>query len=198
MAKEEAPVKLGAYAKGVSIPESLQDVEAVRSCRTPIAMKYDFVPGTTSQTYLSSMEDKKIMGMVSPVDGAVFIPPRGVDPRHGVLMTDYAELDHTGHVGNFCITSLPIPGRTDLELPYVSAWIHLDGADVGFIGLVQGIEADKVRIGMRVKAHWKPDDELGKTAENILYWEPTGEPDVPVDEAGNHAWHVKQGGGDDA
>jgi uncharacterized OB-fold protein len=198
MAKEESSVTLGAYVGDVSIPESLRDVEAVRSCRTPIALKYDYVPGTTSQTYLTEMANKKIMGLKSPVDGAVYVPPRGVDPRHGAIMTEYVELAHTGHIGNFCITSLPIPGRTDLVLPYVSAWIHIDGADIGFMGLVQGIDANRVRIGMRVKAHWKPDDELGRTAENIMYWEPTGEPDVPVAEAGNHAWNVKQGGAEDA
>ena len=198
MAKEESSVTLGAYAEGVTVPESLRDVEAVRSCRTPIAMKYDFVPGTSSQKYLVEMENKKIIGQASPVDGAVFIPPRGVDPRNGAMMTEYVELAHRGHVGNFCITSLPIPGRTDLVLPYVSAWIHLDDADIGFIGLVQGIDADKVRIGMRVRAVWKPDEELGRTAENILYWEPTGEDDVPLAEAGNNAWHAKREGASDA
>jgi hypothetical protein len=83
----------------------------------------------------------------------------------------------------------------------VSAWIHLDGADIGFLGLVAGCAAADVRIGMRVRAVWKPDDELGATAENVLYWEPTGEPDVPVDEAGNRGWALRQAatrGGDDA
>ena len=35
---------------------------------------------------------------------------------------------------------------------------------------------------------WKPEEDLGATAENVLYWEPTGELDVPVDRAGNRAW----------
>ena len=41
---------------------------------------------------------------------------------------------------------------------------------------------------MRVQAVWKKEEELGNTAENILYWEPTGEPSVPVEKAGNRAW----------
>ena len=76
----------------------------------------------------------------------------------------------------------------------MSAWIHLDGADVGFLGLVAGCPSEDVRIGMRVRAVWKPDDQLGPTAENILYWEPTGEPDVPVEEAGNRAWRGEDDG----
>ena len=77
----------------------------------------------------------------------------------------------------------------------MSAWIHLDGADVGFLGLVAGIDTSEVRMGMRVRAVWKPDDQLGRTAENILHWAPTGEPDVPVDAAGTNAWHAKQAAG---
>ena len=162
--------------------------ETVRSIRTPMRLEYDFIPSAAAQEYLHAYADKRILGNRSPVDGAVFVPPRGVDPRHGVAATEMVELAHTGHVGNFCVTHLPIPGRDDLPTPYVSAWIHLDGADIGFLGLVAGCDLDDVRIGMRVRAVWKPEEDLGATAENVLYWEPTGELDVPVERAGNQAW----------
>ena len=167
--------------------------EPVRSIRTPIRLEYDFIPSAAAQEYLHAYAEKRILGNRSPIDGAVFVPPRGVDPRHGVEATEMVDLAHTGHVGNFCVTHLPIPGRSDLPTPYVSAWIHLDGADIGFLGLVSGCDLDEVRIGMRVRAVWKPDDELGATAENVRYWEPTGEPDVPVDRAGNRAWQGEDG-----
>ena len=69
---------------------------------------------TAAQEYLHAYADKRILGNRSPVDGAVFVPPRGVDPRHGVAATEMVELAHTGLVGNFCVTHLPIPGR-DLD-----------------------------------------------------------------------------------
>jgi uncharacterized OB-fold protein len=178
----------------VTLPEFLADLEPVRSVRTPIRLVYDFVPSAAAQAYLQAYSDKRILGHRSPVDGAVFVPPRGVDPRYGVAIDETVDLADTGHVGNFCVTHLPIPGRDDLEIPYVSAWIHLDGADVGFLGLVAGCPTKEVRIGMRVRAVWKSDDQLGPTAENILYWAPTGEPDVPVAEAGNRAWRGEDDG----
>jgi|TARA_Y100000780_G_scaffold222237_1_gene231213 hypothetical protein len=113
-----------------------------------------------------------------------------------VAISEEVDLPDTGHVGNFCVTHLPIPGRKGLEVPYVSAWIHLDGAAVGFLGLVRGCPSDEVRIGMRVRAVWRPDDELGTTAENIRHWEPTGEPDVPLEGAGNRSFHASQPGAD--
>lgn len=179
----------------ISIPAALRDLEPVQSIRTPIRMEYTYTPGVAAQAYLKAFADKKILGGVSPVDGAVFVPPRGVDPRHGVATTDYVELAHTGHVGSYCVTKVPIPGRDDLTLPYISAWIFLDGANVGFLSLVGEIDPADCRIGLRVEAVWKDDEELGRTAENIRWWRPTGEPDVPFDRAGVRSW---PGGGTDA
>lgn len=179
----------------ISLPESLRDVEAVQSVRTPIRMEYTYTPGVAAQAYLKAFPDKKILGGVSPVDGAVFVPPRGVDPRHGAATTEYVEMAHTGHVGSFCVTRVPIPNRDDLPVPYISAWIFLDGADIGFLSLVSDIDPAECRIGMRVEAVWKDDDELGRTAENIRWWRPTGEPDVPFEAAGVRRWDA---GGDHA
>ena len=183
-----------ALADAVLTPEILAGLDPVRSVRTPIRLIYDFVPSAAAQAYLRAYSEKRIIGHRSPVDGAVFVPPRGVDPRHGVAIDETVDLADTGHVGNFCVTHLPIPGRDDLEVPYVSAWIHLDGADIGFLGLVAGCATEKVRIGMRVRAVWKPDEQLEPTAENILYWEPSGEPDIPVERAGNRAWEGRTDG----
>ena len=172
----------------VRLPERIRDFELVKSVRTPIRLRYDYRPSTAAASYLWAYSERRIVGHRSPVDGAVFIPPRGVDPRFGVATFEEVELPDTGHIGNFCITHLPIPGREGLEVPYVSAWIHLDGASVGFLGLVRGCHTGEVRIGMRVRAVWKPDDELAATAENIMHWEPTGEPDVPISRSGNQAF----------
>ena len=177
---------------GVRLPASLSGVEAVQSVRTPIRLEYDFRPSASAQSYLRAYAERRIIGHRSPVDGAVFIPPRGVDPRYGVAISEEVDLPDTGHVGNFCVTHLPIPGRKGLEVPYVSAWIHLAGAAGGFLGLVRGCPHDEVRIGMRIRAVWKPDDELEATPENIRHWEPTGEPDVPLERAGNRSFHASR------
>jgi len=181
-----------ALAGEVTVPAALADVEPVQSVRTPIRLEYDYIPGTTSVTYLNGYADKQILGQRSPVDGAVFVPPRGIDPRHGVPCTEFVELPDRGHVGSFCVTHLPIPGRDDLEVPYVSAWIFLDGADVGFIGLVAGVPTDEVTIGTRVEAVWKPEDEWGRTAENVLYWKPTGEDPLPLEQSGTRGFHHRR------
>ena len=44
-------------------------------------------------------------------------------------------------------------------------------------------ENSEVHIGQRVQAVWKPEDEWAYAMDNIRYFKPIDEPDVPVEEA---------------
>jgi len=166
----------------VSVPDVIAGVEPVQSVRTPIRMEYRYTPGAALSQYLRAMESKTILGDRCGETGQVFVPPRGVSPMAGKATVELVELPDTGYIESFNITRVPIATRPDLEPPYCSAWIVLDGASVGFMGLAINIDVDDVRIGMRVRAVWKPDDELEASATNILGWEPTGEPDEVIDD----------------
>ncbi len=174
---DSTPVGLGVE---VTAPASIADVEMVQRVRTPIRIEYTYTPGRALSAYLRGMAEKRIVAERCPRTGQVFVPPRGVSPMAGIPTVGPVELPDVGYVESFNITRVPIATRPDLEPPYCSAWIVLDGASVGFMGLVINCEPESVRMGMRVKAVWKPDDELEKSATNILGWEPSGEPDVEI------------------
>lgn len=167
-----------ALSAPVTMPDSIANVEQVQSVRTPIRMEYEVTPGASLSKYLKAMKEKRILGNVCPETGQVMVPPRGVSPISGRRATEMVEVGHAGYIESFNVTRLPIKSRPDLEPPYVSAWVVPDGAHTSSIALVAGIEPEAVRIGMRVRAVWKPDDQLEESAANILHWEPTGEPDV--------------------
>ena len=172
----------GPLAEPVTMPAVLADAEPVDSVTTPIRLSYTYTPGRALSRYLRGMADKRILGERCPATGQVFVPPRGVSPLAGAATSESVELADTGYVESFNITRVPIERRPDLKPPYCSAWIVLDGASVGFMGLVVNIAPEEVRIGMRVRAVWKPDDQLETSAANILGWEPTGEPDETIDD----------------
>ena len=171
-----------ALSEPVTLPEALTDAEPVTSVVTPIRLAYTYTPGTALSRYLRAMATKRILGERCGVTGQVFVPPRGVSPLAGTATSEVVELAHTGYVESFNITRVPIERRPDLKPPYCSAWIVLDGASVGFLGLVINIAPEEVRVGMKVRAVWKPDDELETSAANILGWEPTGEPDEVIED----------------
>ena len=59
--------------------------------------------------------------------------------------------------------------------------VLLDGSHIAFHCLIRNVDVATVRMGMRVRAVWKPESEWTTSFENIEYFEPTGEPDVPYE-----------------
>ena len=121
---------------------------------------------------------------MSPVDGAVFVPPRGVDPRHGVPCTEFVELPDRGHVG----LVLRHPGAHSRARrpggPLREAWIFLDGADIGFIGLVAGRAPGEVPHRHAGRGGLEARRRARRTAENILWWKPDRRgPDFPFEQS---------------
>jgi uncharacterized OB-fold protein len=143
----------------------------------PVELDYQYEASPEESSFFRALAEGRIVGQRCPTCGKVYVPPRGACPVDGVPTTDEVELADTGTVTTFCVVNVPFLGQK-IQPPYVSAYVLLDGADIAFLHLIQGIPADEVRMGLRVKAVWKPREEWGTTIENIQHFEPTGEPDA--------------------
>ncbi len=153
--------------------------------RTPVDLEYNISAGPDLTLFLRGLkEEKKLYGRRSP-NGDVYIPPRGACPVTGQPMLEEVEVSDHGTVTTFCLINIPIEGQ-ELKPPYVFAAIILDGASLPLFHMIAGIAADEARMGMRVKANWKPDDELVLSLESINYFEPSGEPDADYDSYKEH------------
>jgi uncharacterized OB-fold protein len=164
----------------VTLPARFDGVEMVRAIRTPASLLYQYTAGKASSEFLRAVADKRLVGRRCPACGKVYVPPRGSCPTDGVAMTEEVELGHSGTITSFCVVNVPFMGNL-MEIPYVSALIVLDGADIPLMHLIQETTYDQVHPGMRVEAVWVPDDEIGPTLESIKYFRPNGEPDAPYD-----------------
>ncbi|MEU8267033.1 OB-fold domain-containing protein [Sphaerisporangium sp. NPDC049002] len=108
----------------------------------------------------------------------VYVPYRTTCPQCGSSISEEVELPGTGTVTTFAINNLPDPRAP--EVPFVSAYILLDGADVPMIALMGDVPAHEVRQGMRVRAVWVPPEERTLSMTNIRWFAPTGEPDAEL------------------
>lgn len=163
---------------GLRLPARLEGVEPVRAIRTPARLGYTFTAGRATSRFLQGVERKQLLGQRCPICRKVYVPPRGACPTDGVPTEEEVELAHTGTVTTFCVVNVQFYGQV-MELPYVSALILLDGADLPIMHLIQEVPYDQVHMGMRVEAVWVPDEELAPTLESIRYFRPNGEPDAP-------------------
>jgi uncharacterized protein len=161
------------------------DIEPVKSIRTPISVRYDWSAGIQAGQYLRGLLDGRLVGSRCPSCRQVYFPGRGVCPMCAVALAEAVELPDRGTITSFCIVNVPFLGQR-IKIPYVAANILLDGADIAFGHLVLGCETDEVRMGMRVEAVWRPQEQWGPSLENIDHFRPSGEPDAPFDSYARH------------
>lgn len=159
---------------------SAPPTEPVRYIDSNVYLPYDYVAGDLKALYLRALKDRRILGSKCSKTGKVFVPPLPNSPESFAPCNELVEVSDQGTMTTFCIVNIPVIGR-NLELPYVAASVALDGADISIFALILGIKPEDARMGMRVRAVWKPDGERTGSHDDITHFEPSGEPDAPLE-----------------
>jgi hypothetical protein len=157
-----------------------QSAAPVTMTVTPVRLRYEHTASPGESTYLRGLAEGRLIGHRCPACGKVYVPSRGTCPVDGVPADTEVELPDTGTVTTFSIVNVAYPGQ-QVTPPYVAAAVLLDGADIAFQHLILGCPPGEVRIGLRVRAAWRPRAEWATTAATITHFTPTGEPDAPYE-----------------
>lgn len=144
----------------------------------PVRTEYRLRAGGALGVFLAGVERGVLLGGRCPSCEKVYVPYRLSCPECGTAIGEPVELPDTGTVTTFAINNLPDPRAP--QVPFVSAYILLDGADIPMIALVGDVPAHEVRHGMRVRAVWVPPEERTASMTNIRWFAPTGDPDVEL------------------
>jgi len=155
--------------------------EPVKVLNTPVVLDYVYTPGIAQDRFLRAIKQGRLLGQGCAECGRVYIPSRGSCPRCAKPTTREVEVKDTGTVVTYSVVRVPSE-NIEVELPYCAANILLDGADITTTALIQECKMEDIRIGMRVQAVWRPEEEWGYTLSNIKYFKPLDEPDVAYDE----------------
>lgn len=118
-----------------------------------ISVPYSWTVGSTlSKWYVQLRDDGEIWANRCPECGKVYVPPKIKCIECYKDMNDWIKLPGTGTIETFTVVRYNEPSLHKLEAPFVYAVINMDGADTGMVHYIGGIDPDKVKIGMRVKA----------------------------------------------
>jgi uncharacterized OB-fold protein len=158
-----------------------QDV--ITGIKVPIFLKYNFTAGAAPARFLTQIKKGVLTGQRCPKCSAVYIPPRGSCGSCGVATEEEVVLSDKATVESFTIVSIPIPNNP-IEPPFVIANLVPDGANISLIHLLSECVNEDIHIGQRVQGVWKPEAEWDYSMNNIRYFKPIDEPDVPVDQIG--------------
>jgi uncharacterized OB-fold protein len=198
----------GAITDLYFVPEAEAKKQKITKGDEPVTITEHLIGVTLSEPlfphrarFAKGLLEGRIIGQKSPVSGKVYVPGRGYDNLERVVMTEADEVvvSDAGTVTSFTvITPVQYYGQKETE-PYIRCSLLLDGADQPIIGVdVRDIPAEDFRIGLRLKAVWRPpgersidllDNRFGAVWEDVIArWEPTGEPDVPFEQLTEHNW----------
>jgi uncharacterized OB-fold protein len=164
-------------AKPLVKGEKLADITDIEC---PTYLDYNFTAGNSTTRFLTAIKEGKIVGQKCPKCSNVYVPPRGSCAACGIATTEDVECVDKATVESFTIVYIPIPGHA-IKPPYIIANLVADGANISFIHLMSECVNEEIHIGQRVEAVWKPKAEWDYAMDNILYWRPIDEPDVPVE-----------------
>ena len=155
--------------------------EPITMMERHMRLPYTLTVGTLQSRFMKAIRDeKKIYGTRCTRCKRVFVPPYIACALCWANTEGWVEVADRGVVKSFTVSRVPFYGL-NLEVPFVLPQVLLDGADTSTIHLLQEVEVEDVRIGMRVEAVWTEEPRKGLLADDILYFRPTGEPDVPVE-----------------
>jgi uncharacterized OB-fold protein len=160
-----------------------EEQEMITGIKVPIVHKYNFTAGAAPARFLSQVKKGVLTGGRCPVCSAVYCPPRGSCASCGVATEEEVVLADKATVESFTIVAIPIPNNP-IKPPYVIANLVADGANISFIHLLSECVNEEVHMGQRVQAVWKPEEEWGYAMDNIRYFKPIDEPDVPLEMIG--------------
>jgi len=179
------PTAVAAERADTRRTETSVDAADVTGIISPVNLAYDYAASPEESKFFRGLAEGRLLGQRCPKCQKVYVPPRGACPVDGVPTAEEVELPDRGMVTTFCIVNVPFQGQK-IPIPYVSAYVLLDGADIAFLHLILETDVADVRMGMRVEAVWKPREEWTTDLNNIVYFRPTGEPDADYDTYKQH------------
>ncbi len=136
-------------------------------------LDYGWDAGVAVSRYLAELKNGRLIGIKCPRCRRVVIPPRVVCEWCWEPMSEWVYLDDTGTVNTFSICYIRWDASRGKE-PQIPAVIEIDGASkgVGILHLLDEVNPDDVRIGMKVRAVWKPAHERTGSITDIRYFKP--------------------------
>ena len=139
-------------------------------------LRYSWDDGVAIGRYLEELKNGKIIARKCEGCHRILVPPRMFCEICWRPTDEWVYVQDTGTINTFVVSHVDWKaGRVpEGQRYYTPAVIELDGAtkDIGILHLIDEIEPYDIKIGMKVKAVWKPPEEREGAITDIRYFKP--------------------------
>jgi uncharacterized OB-fold protein len=140
-----------------------------------LAMPYEWSIGLYGSRFFQEIREKRrFLGIRCPKCRKVLVPPRRICGPCFQKLDELVELSDTGTIRAFSVVNYPFidPATgTTRPIPYTYGYINLDGSDNIFSHLINETDEKKIKVGMKVRAVFKPRNEMEGNIQDIRYFE---------------------------
>ncbi len=137
--------------------------------------RYSWAEGVAIGRFLRELKEGRIIARNCRKCGRIMVPPRMFCELCFRPTDDWVYVKDTGRVNTFSIAYLATDASR-LKKPLLPFVVEIDGATpgMGFLHLLGEIEPkpEKIKIGMPVKAVWKPEKQRTGSITDIRYFKP--------------------------
>ncbi|MFX1474080.1 MAG: Zn-ribbon domain-containing OB-fold protein [Promethearchaeota archaeon] len=136
-------------------------------------VKYAWTAGIAYGRFLEELKNGKIIGRRCRECERILVPPRMFCEQCFRPTDEWVYVKDTGRINTFSLSYLDADARR-IKTPIPVAVIDIDGASpgIGILHKLGNVDPEKVYIGMRVRAVWKPATQREGSVTDIKYWEP--------------------------
>jgi uncharacterized protein len=137
-------------------------------------LKYSWSTGVAITRFLQELKDKKIIGRKCYKCKRVLVPPRMFCEDCFRSTDEWVYVKDTGTVNTYSVAHVGTDASR-LKEPMYIAVINVDGPTngMGFLHYLGEIKSEKeIKVGMKVQAVWKPEDERVGSILDIKYFKP--------------------------
>ncbi len=118
-----------------------------------LALPYTYFAGSVGSKFLTTIRDeKKILGIKCDKCSKIFVPPRQTCE---ICLTDirdnWVEIENNGELVNYTVVRYD-DKHLPRKAPFILGMIKLKGSDTPITHILEEIDIDKVKIGMKVTA----------------------------------------------
>lgn len=157
---------------------SEQDIQSGKIFMTEDSLDcaYAWDTGVAINRYLTELKKGRIIATECKKCNRIMLPPRLFCELCFVTSNNWVYVQDAGTVNTFSICHVHWDASRikEGEKPYLPAVIEIDGASkgMGIMHLLGEVEPDQIKIGMKVKAVWKPEQERTGSITDIEYFKP--------------------------
>jgi uncharacterized OB-fold protein len=136
-------------------------------------LRYARDVGEAIQRYLQELKNGRLIARSCHQCGRIMIPPRMFCERCFQPTDEWVYVKDTGKILTFSLCYVTWDVQR-LKQPQIPAVIEIDGASpgMGILHLIKKVRPQNVKVGMAVRAIWKPEKKRVGSITDIDYWTP--------------------------